>query len=89
MTLPLIYALSKSGWLEKRRITYIVRNQSHKPKKVQEVIEYVRASGGIEYATEVMHRFYKEAMGLLGSYEDSSYKRSLQQLLQYTIERNK
>jgi octaprenyl-diphosphate synthase len=89
MTLPLIYALNKAGWMEKRRITYIVRNQSHKPKKVQEVIDYVRASGGLEYANQVMQRYYQEAMKLLETFQDSPYKKSLQQLVQYTIERNK
>lgn len=89
MTLPLIYALNKSGWMEKRRITYIVRNQNLKPKKVQEVIKYVRSSGGIEYATQVMQSYYQEAMELLNTFQDSTYKKSLQQLLQYTIERNK
>ncbi|MBK5277889.1 MAG: polyprenyl synthetase family protein, partial [Bacteroidia bacterium] len=34
MTLPLINALSKSSWLEKRRIISIVKNDSEKPKKV-------------------------------------------------------
>ena len=89
MTLPLIYALNKADWLEKRRITYIVRNQSHKTKKVQEVIEFVKASGGLEYATEVMERYYQEAMNLLADFPDSHYKKSLQQLVQYTIERTK
>ena len=89
MTLPLIYALNKAGWLEKRRITYIVRNQSHKTKKVQEVIEFVKASGGLEYATEVMERYYREAMDLLADFPESRYKKSLQQLVQYTIERTK
>ncbi|MBA4057345.1 MAG: polyprenyl synthetase, partial [Marivirga sp.] len=41
MTLPLIYALSQSGWLEKRRVISIVKNESEKPKKVREVIEFV------------------------------------------------
>ncbi|HET9485989.1 MAG TPA: polyprenyl synthetase family protein, partial [Chryseosolibacter sp.] len=40
MTLPLIYALSQSGWLEKRRIISIVKNESEKPRKVKEVIAY-------------------------------------------------
>ena len=46
MTLPLIYALSKSSWFEKRKIISIVKNDSDKPKKVKEVIEYVKKSGG-------------------------------------------
>ncbi|WP_040396377.1 polyprenyl synthetase family protein [Cesiribacter andamanensis] len=89
MTLPLIYALNKSSWLERRRIIYIVKNQSDKPKKVREVIEYVKASGGIAYATEVMNRYISDAMDLLKEMPDSVYKTSLQQLVVYTIERTK
>ena len=89
MTLPLIYALNKASWLDKKRITFIVRNLSHKNKKVQEVIEFVKASGGLEYATEVMLQYYHQAMEILQSFPDSSYKKSLQDLVQYTIERVK
>lgn len=87
MTLPLIYALSKSSWLEKRRIMKIVSSESDKPKKVKEVIEYVKASGGIEYATESMNRYHKKAISLLDGLPASSYKESLQQLVQFTIDR--
>lgn len=89
MTLPLIFALQKAGWLEKRRITYMVRNQSHKPAKVQEVIAFVKKSGGLEYATGVMERYYQEALALLESFPESTYKKSLRSMVQYTIERNK
>ncbi len=89
MTLPLIYALNQSTWLVKRKIINIVKNQSHKPKKVTEVIEFVKASGGIAYATESMNKFYAEALQILDSFTDSVYKTSLQQLVQFTIERNK
>lgn len=88
MTLPLIHALSKASWLERRRIMGIVRNESSKPKKVKEVIEFVRNSGGIEYAQAVMNRFHTDAIELVKDLPDSSYKRSLVQLVQFTIERN-
>jgi octaprenyl-diphosphate synthase len=88
MTLPLIYALSKSGWLEKRKIISIVKNESDKPQKVKEVIAYVKASGGIEYAIASMNKFHKEAIELLKDFPDSPYKNSLQQLVQYTIDRS-
>lgn len=87
MTLPLIYALSKSPWLEKRRIISIVKNESEKPKKVKEVIQYVKNSGGIEYAIKTMNRFHEEALLLLNDFPDSSYKNSLRQLVQFTIDR--
>lgn len=88
MTLPLIHALSKTSWLERRRIMGIVRNESNKPKKVKEVIEFVRNSGGIEYAQAVMNRYHTDAIELVKDLPDSTYKRSLIQLVQFTIERN-
>jgi octaprenyl-diphosphate synthase len=89
MTLPLIYALNKSTWLEKRRIINVVRNESHKPRKVAEVIAYVKDSGGIEYAQRVMHRYVEEASELLNTFPPSEYRDSLGQLVQFTIERTK
>ncbi len=87
MTLPLIYALSKSSWLEKRRITNIVRNESEKPKKVREVIEYVKKSGGIEYAKQAMDRYFQQSMQMISELPESPYRTSLSQLVQFTIER--
>ncbi|AHM59505.1 geranylgeranyl pyrophosphate synthase [Flammeovirgaceae bacterium 311] len=89
MTLPLIYALKKSSWMDRRMVVYKVKNQSHRPKKVREVIDFVKKSGGIQYAEEVMKRYMEEAMQLLSAMPDSDYKTSLQQLVIYTIERNK
>ena len=83
MTLPLIYALNKAGFLEKRRIINIVKNESENPKKVAEVIAFVKNSGGIDYATKAMNTYVAEAQTLLDSFPDSPYRRSLHQLVQY------
>ncbi|HEY0740852.1 MAG TPA: polyprenyl synthetase family protein [Chryseosolibacter sp.] len=88
MTLPLIYALSKSGWLEKRKIISIIKNESDQPKRVKEVIAYVKRSGGIEYAIGKMHAYHKEALAIMEDFPDSDYKRSLLQLVQFTIDRS-
>ena len=87
MTLPLIYALSKASWLEKRRIISIVKNDSEKPRKVKEVIEFVKKSGGIEYAKTAMNRYYQEALNLLIAFPESTYRNSLRDLVQFTIDR--
>lgn len=89
MTLPLIHALQKSQWLEKRKIINIIKNHSDNSKKVAEVISFVKDKGGLEYAQEVMRKYYSEALDILKEFKDSSYKQSLQQLVQFTIERNK
>lgn len=89
MTLPLIHALSKATWLEKRRIINIVRNQSDKAAKVKEVIDFVRRSGGISYAQEAMKRYYEKALTMLDAFPASAYKESLANLVRFTIERTK
>lgn len=89
MTLPLIYALQHASWGEKRRIIRIVKHKSHKPEKVAEVINFVKASGGIAYATTIMEKYYQEAKDILHQFPDSPYKESLLGLVQFTIERTK
>jgi len=89
MTLPLIYALQNTGWLEKRNIIYQVKNKSDNPKSVAEVIEFVKKSGGIEYTTEVMNKFYQESLEILNDFPASEYRDSLHDLVKFTIERTK
>lgn len=88
MTLPLIHALANAGWIERRRIIGIVKNESDKPKKVKEVIQFVKNSGGIEYAQRMMNNYHQEALQLLHHFPESAYKKSLIQLVQFTIDRN-
>lgn len=87
MTLPLIYTLSRSSWLEKRRIINIVRNESENPGKVKEVIEFVKGAGGIAYAKQSMNQFHQKAIKVLAEFPESVYKNSLEQLVQFTIDR--
>lgn len=89
MTLPLIHVLQKASASEKRRIKRIVKSNNQNQKKVQEVIDYVKANGGIEYAESVMHDYYEKSKEILNTFPDSNYKTSLGQLVQFTIERAK
>lgn len=89
MTLPLIYALNNSTWLEKRKIINIVKNHNDDPKKVTEVINFVIEKRGIQYAEKVMHQYKDKALAQLNSVPDSPSKQSLIQLVNYSIERKK
>ena len=89
MTLPLIYALKNADWLEKKKIIYLIRNRSEDKKAVNEVISFVKKSGGLEYAKQKMTAFYQEALSLLDQFPDSAYKSSLRDLVFYSIERKK
>ena len=89
MTLPLIHALSKATKSEVRRIKRLVKKSESKPKLVNDVIAFVKNSGGIEYATTVMERYHQKAKDILASLPESSYRSSLEDLVQFTIERTK
>ena len=87
MTLPLIYALSKSSWLQKRKIIGIVRNKSEDSRSVKEVIEFVKKSDGIAYANGIMEQYYQKAIAILHELPNSTYKTSLADLVRFTIDR--
>jgi octaprenyl-diphosphate synthase len=87
MTLPLIYALNKSDWFKRRKIIYIIKNQSDKQEKVREVIQFVKETGGLEYATTVMNDFARKAIDLLNDLPESLARTHLQGLVEFTINR--
>lgn len=89
MTLPLIFALSKASYLEKKRIINIVKNNNNDSKKVAEVIDFVIKSGGLEYAQQSMHQYKDKALAVLEKLEKSDAVESLKKLVLYTIEREK
>lgn len=87
MTLPLIHALSKAGWLEKRKIISLVKSGSEDQSKIKLVIDFVKKSGGIEYAKAKMEEYHQQALAVLEPLPASTYKASLIDLVQFTIER--
>lgn len=89
MTLPLIYALNQASWWKKRKIIYIVKNQTDSSKKVKEVIKFVKEAGGLEYATKKMLAYKDEAISLLYTFPQNESRDSLENLINYTIERRK
>jgi octaprenyl-diphosphate synthase len=89
MTLPLIYALNQADWSTKRRIINIIKNESENSQKVAEVIEFVKQSGGLEYATKAMKSLVDEAQNILNSFPETKFRNSLAGLVQFTIERSK
>ncbi len=90
MTLPLIYTLQHCDSSTRRRILNIVKNESDKKEKVNEVIEIVRKSGGIEYAHAAMMQYRQEAFEILESVAvESPAREALRALVVYVTERSK
>ena len=89
MTLPLIYTLNTCTPKEKKWLINSVKNHNKDKKRVQEVIEFVKANGGLDYAVKKMKSYQQQAIDILNEYPDSEFKSSLQLMIDYVIEREK
>lgn len=89
MTLPLIYALDNTTRKQKRRIINNIKNHSTKKERIVEVIEFVRGSGGLEYAEKAMYDYRQQAFDILDTFEDKPAKQALRDLVTYVTERKK
>lgn len=89
MTLPLIFALKKAQPKDKSRIINNIKQHSDRPEKVKEVIDFVRASGGLEYARQAMYQYRDEAFEILHRFDASPSRQSLEDLVIFVTERKK
>jgi octaprenyl-diphosphate synthase len=89
MTLPLIFMLSQLSPGEKRRTIRTIKNHHDDPVRVAGIIDQVNHSGGISYARNKMLEYRQKALDMLQSMPDNEARRSLEQLVIYTTERNK
>lgn len=89
MTLPLIYALQQADRAERRKIFNIIKRHNKKPEKVKEVINFVRNSGGLDYARDAMYRYRKEAFEILHTFSHSETRQSMEDLVTFVTERKR
>jgi octaprenyl-diphosphate synthase len=89
VTLPLIHALENASNLKKRHILSIVKSRKKTKEEINEVIQFVTASGGPDYAENKMNLYRDKALAILDSYPDSEVKESLKRFVNYTTSRNK
>jgi octaprenyl-diphosphate synthase len=87
LTLPLIYTLNNAGAGTRRKIIYIVKNQNRDRKKVQWVIDEVKATGGIAYAQTKMNAFKQEALELLHEFPETPTRQGLENMVVFVTDR--
>jgi octaprenyl-diphosphate synthase len=81
--------LNRAVSSEKRRIINLVKNHNEESGKVAEVIDFVRNSGGLDYARSRMEAYQEEAFSILNDLPENNARNSLQQLVRFTTERKK
>lgn len=87
MTLPLIYSLNHTDKATKRKIINYIKNDSENEMKVREVIAFVKATGGIEYAEQIMRKYQDEAIVILNTLPDNPARESLNKLVYFFTNR--
>lgn len=89
LTLPLIYTLQQIPSSQKREIWRLLRSDSTTPTQLKEIAQLVHEKGGIDYTRERMHEYKNSAIEIIKKYPQNDSAHSLQQLVEYSIDRNK
>lgn len=87
LTLPLIYTLNNIDSSARRKIIYIVKNNSLDKNKVKWVIHQVEKTGGIEYAKNKMNEFRDEALAILRQFPESPARKGLEDMVLFVTDR--
>ncbi len=87
LTLPLIYTLNNTDKATRRKLIYILKNENKDPKKIREVIEVVKQTGGIDYTQQKMVTFRDEALAILEEFPNPEVKKALEELVRFTTDR--
>ena len=87
LTLPLIYTLGKVTSENKKKIINIIKNENQNMEKVRWVIDLVRSNGGMDYAEKRMNDYRDEALKILHEFPESDSRKSVEQLIEFTISR--
>ncbi|MBC9913619.1 polyprenyl synthetase family protein [Chitinophaga varians] len=87
MTLPLIYTLEHATPETRRRIINIVKNHNTEKDRVEEVIQLVKASGGIDYTKQKMLEYRDEALAILHKFPQNDIRNGLESLVRFTTDR--
>lgn len=87
LTLPLIYTLNHTDKKTRRDLIYIIKNENRVRSKVRYVIDAVKETGGIAYATAKMDGFRAEALGILKSFPESEIRSGYVDLVNFVSDR--
>ena len=87
LTLPIIYALSKVDNQERKEVLGLLRKSKRSSEAVKKVIDFATINGGVDYAISKMNSFKDMAISALGHFSDSPFKKSLEVMAQFIVDR--
>lgn len=88
ITLPLIHTLKVCDPASKKKIMELLENDFNR-KDFLKILSMIKKNGGMEYAHKKAQAFSQKALGYLSDIKDSQYKKALQSLARFVIQRDK
>ncbi|MCX7728021.1 MAG: polyprenyl synthetase family protein [Bacteroidia bacterium] len=89
MTLPVIYALQQASSSDKKRMINIFKNYNEDADQIKWMINKVIELGGIQYTQNKMKEYHRQAKEMLYTFPENEARKSMELLIDYTIERVK
>ncbi|MBR5103152.1 MAG: polyprenyl synthetase family protein [Bacteroidales bacterium] len=89
MTMPLLGALVNAGPEEDKRVRALVRDIVGHPEHRDEIVDFVKRNGGMEYALARLDLYVDQAVEALDVLPESFEKELLVKLARYTANREK
>lgn len=87
LTLPLIYALRQLPTSEAKKIKDLIRSGKAAKESYRDIVEMVRAKGGLDYARKMAHDYADRARNSIKILPESDAKTALLQFVDFVIER--
>lgn len=86
-TLPAIYAINHHPDAHILALVKRVKNFEASAQDIQEIIDFTKANGGIEYAQTKMLELREEALKLLHQFRNAEIKEALTHYINYVVDR--
>ena len=81
--------MNNSNPADRKKLIYQIKNKNRDAEVVAEIIEKVKESGGIGYAAQKMDEYRNSALEFLTRFPASEYKKSLENLVDFSTSRDK
>lgn len=88
VTLPLIYALNNAPQEMAEKYKKMIIGGNLTTEQIEEIIEFAKANGGIDYACDVMRRMQEEANSILERYTPRPAGEHFREIFEYIISRD-
>ena len=86
-TLPAIYAITNNTSPRMSDLVKRVKQQQATTAEIEEIIEFTKVNGGIEYAEQKMVELREEALQLLADFKNAEIQEALKQYIAFVVDR--